>query len=269
MSTYAIGDVQGCREQLEALLEQINFDPASDKLWFAGDLVNRGPDSLGTLRLIYGIKDSIIAVLGNHDLHLLAVNIDSRFGNRKDTFDDLLKAPDAAKLLEWLRFRPLVHAEGDFLMVHAGVYPQWDRATVLELATKVEQVLKGDDHAAFFKQMYGSKPDKWSADLQGYDRLRFITNALTRMRYCYADNSLDMLNKGPITEASTHLTAWFHQPDRVQHQGYILHGHWATLDGGEQVPGIISLDTGCVWGNSLSAWCLEEKRWFSVAGYKK
>ncbi len=268
MSTYAIGDIQGCREQLEALLEHIRFDPITDRLWFAGDLVNRGPDSLGTLRLIYSIRDSIIAVLGNHDLHLLAVNINSECGNRKDTFNDLLVADDAKILLDWLRFRPLAHAEGEYLMLHAGVYPLWDRLTTLKLAAEVEQLLRSEGHAAFFLQMYGNQPDTWCATLVGQDRLRFITNALTRMRYCYPNNSLDMLNKGPVTEAPANLIPWFQMPDRVIHQGYILHGHWAALMGGEPTPGIISLDTGCVWGNSLSAFCLEEKRWYSVPGYQ-
>jgi len=269
MSTYAIGDIQGCRVQLEALLESIRFDPAKDKLWLAGDLVNRGPDSLGTLRLIYSLKESVIAVLGNHDLHMLAVYKDRNRANRKDTFFSLLDAPDADKLLEWLRFCPLVYAEDNYLMLHAGTHPYWDRQQTLTYASEVEQVLRSEQHSDFFQQMYGNQPDSWSEELQGNERLRFITNVLTRMRYCYADSSLDMQCKGPISEAPSELIPWFDMPNRVVHEGYILHGHWAALMGGESPSGIISLDTGCVWGNKLSAWCLEEKRWYSVTGYKK
>jgi len=266
MSTYAIGDVQGCREQLEALLELINFDPANDRLWFAGDLVNRGPDSLGTLRLIYSIKESVIAVLGNHDLHMLAVNVYPQRANRKDTFFDVLDATDKEPLLDWLLHCPLAHAEDEYLMVHAGIYPHWDRHSALQYAAEVEQCLQGGKHENFFSQMYGNQPANWSEQLTGNDRLRFITNVLTRMRYCYDDSSLDMQCKGPVTEATPELTPWFDVTDRIEHPGYILHGHWASLMGGESKPGIISLDTGCVWGNKLSAWCLEEKHWFSVPG---
>lgn len=267
MSTYAIGDVQGCREQLESLLELIRFDPLKDKLWFAGDLVNRGPDSLGTLRLVHSIKESVIVVLGNHDLHLLAVNYDRARANSKDTFLPLLEAADAKSLLDWLRFCPLVHAEGDYLLVHAGVHPLWNRQAMLHYAAEVEAILRSNQHQAFFQRMYGNQPDQWSADLQGQDRLRFITNVMTRMRYCYADNALDMLCKGAISEAASGLIPWFNANNRIEHEGYILHGHWASLMDKEPKAGIISLDTGCVWGNKLSAWCLEEQHWYSVAGY--
>ncbi|MCP3673550.1 MAG: symmetrical bis(5'-nucleosyl)-tetraphosphatase [Gammaproteobacteria bacterium] len=266
MSTYAIGDIQGCREQFEALLEHIRFDSAADTLWLAGDLVNRGPDSLGTLRLIHSIKDSVIAVLGNHDLHALAASTDRNFANRKDTFFSLLDAPDADVLLGWLRFRPLVHTEGDYFMSHAGVHPYWDLHLTAALAVEVEEVLRSEQHLEFFQHMYGNFPEKWSQKLVGYDRLRFITNALTRMRYCYADGSLDMKCKVPIVEAPRNLIPWFKIPDRITHSGYILHGHWAALMGGEPLPGIISLDTGCSWGGTLSAWCMEEKQWYSVPG---
>ena len=223
MSTYAIGDIQGCKDQLESLLDLINFDPVSDRIWFAGDLVNRGPDSLGSLRLIYSIRDSVVAVLGNHDLHMLAVNANRERANRKDNFFELLDAADAEQLLDWLRYCPLAHADGEFLITHAGVYPLWDRETVLALAAEVEQVLRSGNHLAFFEQMYGNTPASWSSTLTGNDRLRFITNALTRMRYCYADDSLDMQCKGPIAEASKGLIPWFEVVNRTAHQGYILH----------------------------------------------
>ena len=266
MSTYAIGDVQGCREQLEQLLEQIKFDPVADTLWFAGDLVNVGPDSLGTLRLIHSIKDSVVSVLGNHDLHLLAVQADHNFTNNQDTMSSLLNASDAELLLDWLRFRPLAHEEGDFFMSHAGLYPFWNSETALTLAAEVEQLLRCDNYQEFFKFMYGNKPDTWSENLIGDDRLRFITNAFTRMRYLYSDQSLNLTYKGSLAKASPDLIPWFNVTDRVTHSGFILHGHWAALKGGEPAPGIISLDTGCVWGNKLSAWCLEEKHWYSVPG---
>jgi bis(5'-nucleosyl)-tetraphosphatase (symmetrical) len=275
MPTYAIGDIQGCKNELESLLELINFDSANDKLWFAGDLVNRGPDSLGALRLIYSLKDSVIAVLGNHDLHMLAVYEREKESsavfrrNPKDNFYPILEAPDAEDLLDWLRFRPLVHVEDQYLLVHAGVYPFWDRNQVTEYAAEVEEVLRSDQYKEFLLQMYGNQPDQWTTSLEGNDRLRFITNSLTRMRYCNPNNSLDMLCKGPVSETSDNLIPWFKIKGRTNHLGYILHGHWASLLEKEPAEGIISLDTGCVWGNQLSAWCLEEKRWYSVPGYQK
>ena len=278
MPTYAIGDIQGCKTELESLLELINFDAAKDKLWFAGDLINRGPDSLGTLRLIYSLKDSVVVVLGNHDLHMLAVNARLQQDekqrqpfkrNPKDNFYPILDAPDADDLLDWLRFRPLVHVEDQYLLVHAGVYPLWDWNDITQYAGEVEKVLRSEHYTEFLKQMYGNQPDKWSTSLIGNDRLRFITNTLTRMRYCYPDAALDMLCKGPRSQTSEKLIPWFKVKDRIKHQGYILHGHWASLMEKEPEEGIISLDTGCVWGNKLSAWCLEEKRWYSVPGYQK
>ncbi|PCJ48643.1 MAG: diadenosine tetraphosphatase [Gammaproteobacteria bacterium] len=274
MATYAIGDIQGCRVELEVLLELINFDPTADQLWFAGDLVNRGPDSLGALRLIHSLRDCSVIVLGNHDLHLLAVfeagkNATQIKQNPKDNFYTILDAPDADQLLDWLRFRPLVHVKDDYLLVHAGVYPLWSRQEIIDYAGEVERVLRGKEYSEFFTQMYGNQPEKWSSDLTGNDRLRFITNSLTRMRYCYQDYSLDMLCKGPVSETPEDLIPWFKVKGRIKHQGYILHGHWAALIEKEPLAGIISLDTGCVWGNKLSAWCLEEKRWYSVAGYQK
>jgi len=269
MSTYAIGDIHGCRKQLELLLEHIKFDPAVDKLWFTGDLVNRGPDSLGTLRLVYSLRDSVISVLGNHDLHMLAVYAGGKKRHTKDNFYNIFNQVDTEELLEWLRFRPLVHVEDEFFLVHAGIYPFWNAIETQQYAREVETVLRGSEYKHFFKNMYGNKPDKWSSNLTGYDRLRFITNALTRMRYCYHNGALDMLFKGPVNEASDDLIPWFNLKHRVEHSGYILHGHWGALMGGELRPGIISLDTGCYWGYRFSAWCLEEKCWYSVEGYKK
>ncbi len=268
MPTYAIGDVQGCTDQLKALLELIQFDPALDRLWFAGDLVNRGPDSLGTLRLIYSLRDSVTVVLGNHDLHLLAVHADKNNGNKKDTFSAVLEAHDREELLQWLRFCPLIYKDNDHLLVHAGIYPFWDQHKALTLAAEVEQELQSNHSGAFYKQMYGNKPDYWSENLTGHDRLRFITNVFTRMRYCYADKRLDMIYKGPVKETPSELTPWFAVPGRVMYNSTILYGHWASLEKTELAADTINLDTGCVWGNKLSTWCLEEKRWYSVSGYK-
>jgi bis(5'-nucleosyl)-tetraphosphatase (symmetrical) len=266
MATYAIGDVQGCREQLESLLDHINFDTSKDKLWFAGDLVNRGADSLGTLRLIYRLRESVVAVLGNHDLHLLAVNVDASRGTKKDNFYDIFDAEDKDLLLGWLQQCPLAYAEHGHLLVHAGVYPLWDVQMLLSYAREVEQVLQSEESDSFFRQMYGNKPERWSDNLQGIDRVRFITNALTRMRYCDDDNSLDMICKLPVAEAPDELIPWFNANNRKPISETILHGHWAALNASDVIDGVVSLDTGCVWGGRLSAWCIEEKRWYSVAG---
>ena len=269
MATYAIGDIQGCKHELVSLLEHINFDSDVDRLWFAGDLVNRGPDSLGALRLIYSLRNSSVIVLGNHDLHMLAIYDQIRRGgsvhkNPKDNFYDIFDAEDAEQLLTWLQLQPLLHAEDEFLLVHAGVYPLWDRQTAMRYAREVEQVLAGENASEFFQAMYGNLPDSYSEQLAGNERLRFITNTLTRMRYCYQDARLDLLCKSPVSDAGDNLIPWFNVAQRVKHQGTILHGHWASLTEKEPAEGIISLDTGCVWGGSLSAWCLEEKKWYSV-----
>ena len=269
MATYAIGDVQGCREQLERLLEHINFDISKDRVWFAGDLVNRGADSLGTLRLIYSLRKSVVAVLGNHDLHLLAVNIDRSRGTNKDTFYDIFDAEDRDLLLGWLQRCPLAHVEHEHLLVHAGVYPAWDALILVKNAREVEQILQSESSHDFFRQMYGNTPERWSDNLKGIDRIRFITNAITRMRYCHEDNSLDMIYKGPVEKAPNELIPWFHANSRIPVAETILHGHWASLNRSDDIEGVISLDTGCVWGGKLSAWCLEEKRWYSVAGEVK
>ena len=269
MATYAIGDVQGCREQLEQLLERINFDTSTDKLWFAGDLVNRGADSLGTLRLIYQLRNSVVVVLGNHDLHLLAVNQDLSRGTNKDNFYNIFDAADKEVLLAWLQQCSLVHLEQNHLLVHAGVYPLWNIQSLLKYAREVEQILQSENSESFFQQMYGNTPQRWSNTLEGIDRARFITNALTRMRYCSDNNSLDMINKAPVAQAPDGLTPWFMAKNREPVSETVLHGHWASLNKSDVTDGIINLDTGCVWGGRLSAWCLEEKRWYSVAGEKK
>lgn len=266
MATYAIGDVQGCLRQLNDLLEKIHFDPSVDQLWFAGDLVNRGPDSLGTLRLIKNLGDSAKVVLGNHDLHLLACSHNRDKMISKDTFYDVLMAEDANALLTWLQQQPLALAQDEFIMVHAGIHPTWDRKQALTYAREVEAALRGGQHQKFYQQMYGNEPTQLSENLSQMQRLRFITNVFTRMRYLDDDGQLDLYCKKPIESADEGLIPWFDVDNRVQHQGFILHGHWASLGGGEEINGIVSLDTGCVWGNKLSAWRLDDQKWFSVSG---
>jgi len=266
MSTYAIGDVQGCLQQLKILLRLIEFDPNVDQLLFAGDLVNRGPDSLGTLRFIKELGESAKVVLGNHDLHLLACYYNRDKVTKKDTIDDIFEANDVEALLFWLRHQPLALSYHDCLMVHAGVHPTWDRKQALSAAEEVETVLKGSQYKEFFHQMYGNEPAQFSPSLSYIERLRFFTNVLTRMRYLTPNGDLDMVCKKPLEQADKGLIPWFDVKDRIEHEGYILHGHWASLGGGEENKGIVSLDTGCVWGDKLSAWRLDDKQWFSVAG---
>ena len=268
MATYAIGDVQGCQAELEQLLNKINFDRKVDKLLFAGDLVNRGPESLGTLRLIMSLGDSAVCVLGNHDLHLLAQAYTGAPRSAKDNFDDVLSAPDREHVIEWLRHRPLAYSEEHLLMTHAGVPPQWDKQETLERAAELEALIQGPKAGKFFAKMYGNKPALWRDDLKKYDRARFITNALTRMRYCNADMSLNLSCKLPPAKAPSELVPWFKHPKRKPIDGLLLHGHWAALNSGEFVPDVISLDAGCVWGNHLCAWRVEDKSWHYVAGTK-
>ena len=256
MAVYAIGDIQGCYDELLELLDLIGFDPRQDRLWFAGDLVNRGPQSLETLRFVRSLD--AVAVLGNHDLHLLAAACDPRQLKRKDTLHAILEAPDAAELLEWLRCRPLLHHDETlgYTMIHAGLPPQWDLNTALACAAEVERVLRGDGYRAFFAEMYGNEPATWSASLKGTARLRFITNCFTRLRYCDSDGRLALEEKGPPGSQRAHLMPWFEVPWRNSRDMRVLFGHWSTL-GAHDAPGIHALDTGCLWGGSLTAMRLD------------
>ena len=271
MATYAIGDVQGCAEALFSLLELVAFDREHDRLWFAGDLVNRGPHSLEVLRFVRGLGERAVSVLGNHDLHLLAAAAGAREPRAKDTFGDVLGAPDRDALLAWLRTRPLLHldkAKG-FAMVHAGLPPQWTLEEARALAAEVEAVLRGPDDAAFYHEMYGDEPRCWSASLTGTGRHRFVVNALTRMRYVTADGTLDFRHAGPPGTQAGGLMPWFEAPERRSRGARILFGHWATLQIREPVDPVHRvhhLDTGCVWGGTLSAMRLEDGRRFSVPG---
>jgi bis(5'-nucleosyl)-tetraphosphatase (symmetrical) len=254
MAVYAIGDVQGCLAPLRRLLYQIAFDPARDRLWFAGDLVNRGPDSLEVLRLARDLGPAALTVLGNHDLHLLAIAAGAARPKRRDTLDAVLNAPDRDALLDWLRAQPLLHHDPrlGYTLVHAGLLPQWDLPLALSLAAEVEAVLRGPDHRDFLTHMYGDQPDHWEPDLRGTDRLRVILNACTRLRYCDANGRMDLGPKGAPGTQAPHLLPWFAVPDRRSADLRILFGHWSTL-GCWQGAGTTGLDSGCVWGQALTA----------------
>jgi bis(5'-nucleosyl)-tetraphosphatase (symmetrical) len=257
MTTYVIGDLQGCCGQLQALLDKIHAATPEPQLVFVGDLVNRGPQSLATLRLVRSMGNSARTVLGNHDLHLLAAAHGIRKPHRSDTIDDILNAPDRDELLDWLRQQPLVLSIKDYLIVHAGVMPQWTPQQVLSLAAEVEAVLRGPDWTDFLRQMYGNTPARWDDSLQGMDRLRCIVNAMTRMRFCKPDGEMDFSKEGP--EATPPGTMpWFDVPGRRTATTPIVFGHWSTL-GLLLRPDVIALDTGCIWGGKLTALRLDDR----------
>ena len=265
MAVYAIGDVQGCLDELKALLAEFHFRPHHDQLWFVGDLVNRGPRSLEVLRFVIDLGDRAMTVLGNHDLHLLAVAAGKRRLRAKDTFDDILQAPDRDQVLTWLRTRPLLHHDPDLRLtvIHAGLPPQWDLATAKRCAREVETVLRGADYANFLEQMFGDRPDRWSEQLTGFARLRFITNCLTRLRYCDRDGVLDLVENGPPGTQDPSLMPWFEVPHRRSRSERIIFGHWATLQLNEALDPrhrVYHLDTGCAWGGALTALCLDSMR---------
>ncbi|MDD2724878.1 MAG: symmetrical bis(5'-nucleosyl)-tetraphosphatase [Methylovulum sp.] len=252
MAIYAIGDVQGCFDDLLKLLDLIAFDNTTDQLWFAGDLVNRGPKSLETLRFVKGLGDAAVIVLGNHDMHLLAASCSPKIANKKDALTPILEAPDCGELIDWLRFRPLFHYDQGFCMIHAGLPPQWDFNKTQKMAALAEGTLKSPDYAIFLKQMYGNKPNMWSANLKGMSRLRFIVNCFTRMRYCDAEGRLDFANSGPIGSQPRGLMPWFQVPGRQNADMRIICGHWSTL-GYYEGDNCYAIDTGCLWGGQLTA----------------
>ena len=265
MAAYAIGDIQGCFDELMDLLQIVEFSPLRDHLWLTGDLVNRGSKSLEVLRFVRSLGDRAIAVLGNHDLHLLAVAYGVTHPRPKDTFMDVLEADDRDELLSWLRRLPLLHHDAaiNYTMVHAGLVPEWDLARAQACAAEVEQVLRGEEAVQFFGHMYGNQPDRWDSTLQGWPRLRFITNCFTRLRYCYADGRVDLKHKGaPGTQPDGQLP-WFEVPGRRSADLKIVFGHWSTV-GSTWARNVFGLDTGCVWGGKLSALCLDDGRWYSV-----
>ena len=261
---YLLGDLQGCASALERLLAEIGFSPSRDRLYVLGDLVNRGPASLATLRLLRGLGDAATCMLGNHDLHLLAVAHGVRPQHKTDTLADILDAPDREEWLDWLRQRRMAVFEHGWLMVHAGVVPQWDLATTLQLAAEVEQRLRGDGLVDFFRLMYGNDPARWEPGLQGDVRLRFVVNVLTRIRFCSADGTLDLKTKEGAGAAPAGTYPWFDVPGRLTAGVPTAFGHWSTL-GLINQPDLLSLDTGCVWGGQLSALCLQDRSLLQVA----
>ena len=255
MATYAVGDLQGCLEPLKCLLKQVKFDPAQDKLWLVGDLVNRGPQSLETLRFLYGIRDSLVCVLGNHDLHLLAAGHDIERLKKSDTLREILEAPDRADLLEWLRQQKLMHydEQRNMALVHAGIPPQWSLRKALKCAAEVEEVLRDDNRLTpYLDGMYGNEPLKWDNDLKGVTRLRVITNYFTRMRFCTDEGKLDLKSKEGLDTAPPGYAPWFTYKERKTRDVKIIFGHWAALEGNCNQPGVFALDTGCVWGGSMT-----------------
>lgn len=256
MSTWAIGDVQGCYEELCALLSKIGFDPSADRLWFVGDLVNRGPASLETLRLVKSLGDRAVTVLGNHDLHLIARAFGFAKDREDDTLEAVLAAPDCGEIIAWLRQLPLMHEGEGYVMVHAGLLPQWSVEGALALAREVENELRGPRYLKFLARLYGSKPEAWRDDLTGADRLRVIVNAMTRMRFCTALGRMEFRAKGELAPAG--FFPWFEVPGRKSAPTTIVCGHWSAL-GLKLTSGLIALDAGCVWGGSLTAIRLSDR----------
>ena len=264
MATYAVGDLQGCFEPLERLHASVAFDRSRDRLWLVGDLVNRGPDSLACLRFVRSLGDAAVSVIGNHDFHLLCVAEGVEPRKKRDTLDEVLAAPDRAELLAWLRTRPLMHVEGDFALVHAGLLPQWTVTQARALAAEVESELRGSRYREFLARLYGDEPDRWSEELAGMDRLRVIVNAMTRLRVCDASGAMRLEFKGEPGEATEDgWTPWFDMPARRSIDHAIVCGHWSAL-GVCTRPDLLSLDSGCVWGRGLTAVRLEDRALFQV-----
>lgn len=249
---YLIGDVQGCCDALERLLQRVDFSPSRDRLWLLGDLVNRGPASLATLRRLQALGSAATCLLGNHDLHLVAAAHGIRAPSSSDTLDEIFAAPDRAALLDWLRHQRLAIYEQGWLMVHAGVIPQWDRSQALAAAAEVEAVLQAPDYVDFLRVMYGNEPTRWRDDLPRDARLRFAVNTFTRLRFCSADGTMDFKTKDGAGTAPAGFMPWFEAPGRRTQDTPIAFGHWSTL-GLLDRPRLLGLDTGCVWGGRLTA----------------
>lgn len=263
MATYAVGDIQGCCAEFRQLLDLMRYDPSADQLWLVGDLVNRGPDSAGVLRLVKSLGDAAITVLGNHDLHLLAVAEGAVEPHRSDTLGDILAAPDRDELLAWLRAQRLLHVEGNYVLVHAGLLPDWGVARAQQLAREVEAALHGPQYRKFLAHMYGNHPDHWDDGLSGYKRLRVITNALTRMRICTPQGGMEFKFKGLVQDTPAGYLPWFEVPGRASAGATVICGHWSAL-GLKIAPNVIALDSGCLWGGPLSAIRLEDRKLFQV-----
>lgn len=264
MATYAIGDIQGCFDSLQQLLAKCAFDPARDRLWLVGDLVNRGPRSLETLRFVKSLGEAALTVLGNHDLYLLMVaEGGAKTRGKDDTLQPILDAPDCAELLDWLRRQPLCHVEDDYCLVHAGLLPQWSIKKARKLAREVEAALQGAQYREFIANMWGSQPDRWSDDLTGWPRLRAVVNAMTRMRFCSADGVMEFKVKGELANAPAGYMPWFEVPGRKSEKSVLVTGHWSAL-GFRLSDNMLALDSGCLWGGHLTAVRLEDRRVFQV-----
>ncbi len=263
MATYAVGDIQGCFASLQALLEKCSFSPEFDHLWLVGDLVNRGPRSLDTLRFVKSLGDRAVTVLGNHDLSLLMAAEGFGKRHRSDTIDDILAAPDRDELLHWLRHQRLMHVQGDYAMVHAGLLPAWSVAEARALAGEVEQALQAANYREFLANMWGSEPGGWDPGLTGWPRLRVIVNAMTRMRFCSPAGEMDFKAKGELSQAPAGYLPWFEVPGRCSAAAVLVTGHWSAL-GLRLEPNLLALDSGCLWGGKLSTLRLEDRALFQV-----
>ena len=264
MATYAIGDIQGCLTPLQKLLDLIRFDPSSDRLWFVGDLVNRGPHSLEVLRFIKGLEGRCVVVLGNHDLHLLAVHCGVAQLRKQDTLQSVLQAPDVEELLDWLRRQSMLYREGEYLLVHAGILPQWSVEQALGLAGEVEDALRSEQYQTRLPFIYRSQETRWRDTMPSPARLGLITNVLTRMRMCSQDGLIDLSFKGPPEQAAAGLSPWFHFPPHTQRTETVICGHWSAL-GVCVNERVIALDGGCVWGNELACLRLEDRKLYTVS----
>ena len=263
MAIYAIGDIQGCYDSFRRLLDLCRFDPAVDRLWLVGDLVNRGPRSLETLRFVRSLGEAATTVLGNHDLYLIMVA--EGFGKRgkDDTLGAILAAPDRDELIGWLRYQPLMHLEQGFAMVHAGLLPQWKAKKARKLAAEVEAALQGENYREFLGNLWGSEPAAWDDELSGWARLRVIVNAMTRMRFCSAEGVMEFRTKGEVSNAPKGYMPWFDVPGRKSADTVLVTGHWSAL-GLKVTPNLLSLDSGCLWGGHLTAMRLPERDVFQV-----
>jgi bis(5'-nucleosyl)-tetraphosphatase (symmetrical) len=266
MSTYAIGDLQGCYDPLARLLDYLDFSPEADRLWFVGDLVNRGPQSLEVLRFVRKLGDAALTVLGNHDLHLIMQAHGYGKTNKEDTLEPVLKAPDRDELIAWLRNQPLFHVENGWAMVHAGLLRDWDVVQAEGLSGEVAAALRDPNYVDFLANMWGSEPDAWRDDLCGWDRLRVVVNAMTRMRFVTADGRMEFRApgaKGPPERGPAGCLPWFEVAGRKSADHLIVCGHWSAL-GYRQETNLLALDTGCLWGGSLTAVRLEDRRVFQM-----
>jgi len=266
MATYAIGDLQGCFTEFSRLLEHLGFSAKRDRLWLVGDLVNRGPNSLEVLRFVKGLGERAVTVLGNHDLHLVMQSEGNGKVSREDTLASVLSAPDRDELLAWLRAQPLFHVEDEYAMVHAGLLPQWDVVQATELSNETSAALTSPNYRDFLANMWGSEPTSWRDDLKGWDRLRVVVNAMTRMRFCTPEGVMEFRapgSKGPPDRGPAGCLPWYDVPGRRSADHKVICGHWSAL-GFRREKNLLALDSGCLWGGSLTAVRLEDQRIFQL-----